>query len=152
MRHLLLLLPLALGSAACASGQDSRRASTVDKAPSPQPAPEQQPTASLSVQEVRDVIRANREDIRGCYEKRLETRPELHGVVTVKFTIVSDGTVSEAAVTKTTAPDAELEDCLVTRVKTWAFPRPGDGKVVISYPFTFEPSPTGPSAPRPTSD
>ncbi|MFP2907305.1 TonB family protein [Pyxidicoccus sp. 3LFB2] len=113
----------------------------------PAPASKPKPKASLSAPEIHEVIRANRQDIIDCYDKRRETHPEVKGTVRVKFTIANDGTVPRCAVEKTTAHDVPLEDCIVERVKTWRFPPPrGDGIVTVSYPFVFQMKPDAPDA------
>lgn len=51
------------------------------------------------------------------------------------------GGVRDARVTTNTSGDPALQRCLVSRVRTWQFPKPrGGGEVVVTYPFLFKPA------------
>ncbi|MBK7861076.1 MAG: TonB family protein [Archangiaceae bacterium] len=87
---------------------------------------------------VRTVIHRNRNPVRYCYEQELAQAPELEGKVVVKFVITREGTVDSPKVTESTVGRSALEDCIVSRVKGWRFPKPaGGGVVVVTYPFVF---------------
>ena len=50
--------------------------------------------------------------------------------------------VQTASITDSTLHDAAVEQCIVTRVRTWTFPAPdGGGVVAVEYPFVFTSSP-----------
>ena len=96
---------------------------------------------SLDKELIRQVIHRNRGQIRFCYESQLNRFPKLNGKVAVKFVIKEDGTVSSSTVAQSTAGNAELESCVAGRVRTWQFPKPkGGGMVVVTYPFIFKQS------------
>lgn len=96
---------------------------------------------SLDKELIRQVIHRNRGQIRFCYESQLNRFPKLGGKVAVKFVIKDDGTVSSSTVAQSTANNAELESCVAGRVRTWLFPKPkGGGMVVVTYPFIFKQS------------
>jgi TonB family protein len=96
---------------------------------------------SLDKELIRRVIHANRNQIRYCYENQLTRYPKLAGKVTVKFVITAEGTVSSSQVAQSTAGNADLETCVAGRVRTWLFPKPkGGGVVIVTYPFIFKPS------------
>ncbi len=139
MKRLLPLLPLAFGLGACVKLPD------IEVLPAtPTPASSARRGASLHKDEILTVIRANRAQIRDCYEKRLESAPNLQGKVAIKFVIADDGQVKTSSVHDSTVGDAELEGCVATRVGTWRFPAPrGGGIVVVTYPFTFKASNEG---------
>ncbi len=93
---------------------------------------------SLDKELIRKVIHANRQQIRYCYEMQLNRFPNLAGKVAVKFIISATGSVASSNVAQSTVSNAELETCVAGRVKTWQFPKPkGGGVVIVTYPFIF---------------
>ncbi len=96
---------------------------------------------SLDKELIRQVIHRNRNQIRYCYESQLTRFPKLNGKVAVKFVISASGTVASSQVAQSTANNAELETCVAGRVRTWQFPKPkGGGVVIVTYPFIFKQS------------
>lgn len=99
---------------------------------------------SLDKGQIREVVDANRAQIRRCYDQALDRAPKLEGKVRVKFVIQATGAVAEPIVEEGIG-NAELEACVVQQVKTWVFPRPkGGGVVIVTYPFHFSQSPKNP--------
>ena len=87
---------------------------------------------------VRTVIHAHRQQIRYCYERELTRAPTLSGKLAVKFVISAEGHVASATATAYSMESPELEACVVSRVRSWIFPRPkGGGVAVVTYPFVF---------------
>lgn len=94
---------------------------------------------SLDKELIRKVIRDHRDQIRFCYESQLQRHPKLAGKVAVKFLITANGTVAVASVSQSTTGVGALDSCVVTKVKTWLFPKPkGGGTVTVNYPFNFK--------------
>ena len=90
---------------------------------------------------VRQVIHAHRSQIRFCYEDQLTRNPGLAGKVAVRFVIGAAGTVGSSEVAQSTVHSPGLEACVAGRVRSWTFPRPKTGGVVVvTYPFLFKPS------------
>ncbi|MBU1899078.1 TonB family protein [Myxococcota bacterium] len=85
------------------------------------------------------VIRQHRNEYRYCYERALMKQRGLNGKITVKFVITANGDVATAQIPHSTLNSAEVEACIVNRVRRWRFPAPkGGGVVVVNYPFVFE--------------
>jgi hypothetical protein len=96
-------------------------------------------TGTLDRELIRQVVHRNRNQVRYCYESQLSTHPNLAGKVTLGFVIGRTGQVTSARIQSSTVKSPELLECLVTRFKTWAFPKPkGGGVVTVAYPLTFE--------------
>lgn len=85
-------------------------------------------------------VRRNMSSLRRCYAQGLKSNPTLAGRVVIKFTIAADGSVSQAAVKSSSMNHPETENCMVAAVRTFHFPEPtGGGVVIVSYPFSFSP-------------
>lgn len=122
MRVAIFLLLLA----SCASGGQVR-----DPGPPAQMAP-------LDRELIRRVIQSHRSEIRHCYESELERQPGLAGKIAIRFVIGAQGAVTSASSVSTTMSSPPVETCLVARVRSWRFPRPrGGGIVIVTYPFVF---------------
>jgi pSer/pThr/pTyr-binding forkhead associated (FHA) protein len=98
---------------------------------------------SLDKELIRRVIREHLPQIRYCYEKELTRNPGLFGKVATQFTISAEGTVQSAEVVKggdsTTLDNAEVQRCITSKIRTWVFPKPkGGGVVIVKYPFIFK--------------
>jgi TonB family protein len=134
---------------------DTRREMSCDR-PSSQTAESKR--GSLDKDLIRQVIREHLDEISYCQEREVRTSPNLYGTVAVKFIISPTGAVCASEVAQSTVDNAALELCVAARVRTWTFPKPtGEGSVMLTYPFSFEPSagsyetwsPHAPIAPNP---
>lgn len=92
---------------------------------------------TLTKDAIRPVITAHLAEIRSCYVSGLKWHP-LYGRVIVQFTISEDGTVVWARTQDSTLDDATVEYCISDAVRTWTFPKPSGGPVVVSYPFVLK--------------
>ncbi len=88
------------------------------------------------------VVQRHRSEIRACYDASLQRNPSLRGKVTVSFTIQPNGIVSSASIKENTLGDPALGQCIISRVKTWIFPKPEAPVVteVAAYPFYLSPA------------
>jgi len=94
---------------------------------------------SLSMEIIRRVIHSHRDQIKYCYSKELTRNPNLAGKVSIKFTISPKGYVQQASVSQTTLRNATVERCMAQKIRTWKFPEPkGGGIVIVNYPFIFK--------------
>ncbi len=88
---------------------------------------------------IRRIVREHAGQVRYCYESALARTPGLHGKVVMKWAINSDGRVTQATTAETQMNNATVESCLSSRVKSWVFPPPrGGGIVIVTYPFVFK--------------
>lgn len=94
--------------------------------------------AGRNPQDIYRVVMQHIGGLRAEYNKRLRSRPNLSGVVTVKFAINQPGRVLWAKVVKSTIRDKMLELSIVRRLKTWKFDACGKcGIATVTYPFAF---------------
>ncbi len=95
---------------------------------------------SLSKEVIRRVVRRHINEVKFCYERELNTRPDLAGRVAIKFIISATGAVQSANVANSSLGNANVEQCVAQAVRRWAFPAPdGGGIVVVTYPFMLSP-------------
>lgn len=77
--------------------------------------------------------------ILACYERQLAAKPELHGKISIKFTISGTGQVVTQNIAETEMKNQPAESCMLSRVAQWKFPEPKGGtKVMVTYPFMFK--------------
>lgn len=94
---------------------------------------------SLDKEIIRRVIKAHIAQIRYCYEKELIRTPGLFGKVNMEFTIKATGHVRDSKVKESTLGNPEVERCIGAKIRTWKFPKPkGGGIVIVRYPFVFK--------------
>jgi len=98
---------------------------------------------SVDKELIRRVIQEHAAQIRYCYEQQLALNPRLQGKVSIKWIINGDGSASSPQVESsgTTLEDAKVHACMMSRITSWAFPKPkGGGIAVITYPWILRSS------------
>jgi hypothetical protein len=91
----------------------------------------------LPMEAVRKVVDSHIGAVTRCYEAGLIHTPGLTGKLVLEWTI---GTSGEVKVIKTKASTLDSNDvisCITDSLRTWHFPSPKGGVVVVSYPFLF---------------
>ncbi len=104
--------------------------------------PPQDPVVAggLTQQEVADVIRANLNQIRHCYEQLLARSPNSAGKIMAQFVIGLNGMVADASIKSSEIGDQIMQGCVVGKIRRWKFPQPrGGSSVTVTYPFVFNP-------------
>lgn len=92
----------------------------------------------LSKDQIAAVINRHIGEVIYCYEKGLQVQPGLSGRVGVKFVINGSGIVSLANLGSTSLNNAQVEGCILNRLRGWKFPKPSGGvNVKVSYPFAL---------------
>jgi TonB family protein len=104
-------------------------------------APAKKPAeGNLSREEIEGVIRANLGQIKACYERSLQTNPNLKGRIMTSFEIAANGKVSRSEIANSTLNHQPTEQCVAQSIRRWQFPIPrGGGNVRVTYPFTLGP-------------
>jgi TonB family protein len=93
---------------------------------------------SIDPDKVREVVSAQGEAIRSCYERALNDSPGLAGTCTVRIVITGDGTVGTTSFQSSSIHSVSLGRCLLQLIRTWRFPAPSDGKTAaVDYPLVF---------------
>ncbi|HYS82850.1 MAG TPA: adventurous gliding motility protein GltG [Anaeromyxobacteraceae bacterium] len=97
---------------------------------------------------IRKVIRDHADQVRYCYEQQLTLNPKLGGKIAIKWQINADGRAS-ATVFDTNVPVESdgmrnVGECIMSRIKTWEFPKPkGGGMAIVTYPWILRSSGSG---------
>jgi len=74
-----------------------------------------------------------------CYERGLQTNPNLEGKVTTRFVIGPGGDVQSSEVSDSTLHNVEVETCLLRVVQRLSFPPcTGGGVAEVTYPWIFK--------------
>jgi len=98
--------------------------------------------ATLDKEQIKAAIHAVTPMVQECYEQRLQENQSLQGKAVLQFTIVAkdgQGQIDDGEVKSSSLGDLRLETCLLHQLTKARFPMPqGDGKVTVSYPFTFK--------------
>ena len=91
---------------------------------------------------IRRVIQAKINEVRGCYERVLNTLPRgqrLEGKVIISWEIVAQGAAKNARVKSSTLGNAKVENCIRDRLASWTFPEPPEGMTAeVAYPFQLK--------------
>lgn len=96
------------------------------------------PTGVLGRGTIRRVIKEQRAPIQKCYQDVLDESPEpFEGRIKVKITIGQDGEVTAATVSSSTIDAPEMQECVLSAIRAWRFPKPSGGALIINYPFNF---------------
>jgi hypothetical protein len=87
------------------------------------------------------VVRKYSDQLRYCYQRRLQQDPEMHGRVVVKFTlrvVDGQGRADPVEIEESGLDNPKTESCLIEVFKEMIFPKPFYGdEVVVRYPFIF---------------
>jgi hypothetical protein len=95
-------------------------------------------TGGLDMDQIAEVIARNMGQITYCYEQGLQKQPLLTGRVSVKFQIGARGLVEVARVAHSSVRSAQVEGCIVGKLKNWKFPKPQGGvTVAVTKPFVL---------------
>jgi hypothetical protein len=102
------------------------------------------PVGTLSKEAIQAAIKAVVPRVKQCFEQGLKKEPDLAGRVVVQFEIEADeegrGVVNKGEVPESETVSPFFDACVLKEVAGAEFPAPeGGGKVVVRYPFQFDP-------------
>ncbi len=80
---------------------------------------------------------AKQNAIKYCYEKELQTAPDLAGKIIAQWKIGLDGAVIDPSIASSTIGDKKVEGCIARALKRLRFEAPEGGMCVGNYPFVF---------------
>lgn len=96
----------------------------------------------LTKDEVGQVIHSHIAEIRYCYEAAMLRKPDVQGKLVLDFSIsgkAQPGVVKTAEVNSSSLDDYSLDQCILSRLMKWKFPKPKGGvDVAVSYPFILK--------------
>ena len=93
---------------------------------------------ALDKEIIRRIIRRHINEVKYCYQKELQSNPDLFGRIIIQFTISPTGQVVTSKVQTSTMKNKNVETCIAMAVRRWLFPKPkGGGIVIVSYPFVL---------------
>ncbi len=97
---------------------------------------------------IRKVIRDHADQVRYCYEQQLTLNPKLGGKIAIKWQINADGRASATVFDASAPVDSDgmrnVGECIMSRIKTWEFPKPkGGGMAIVTYPWILRSSGSG---------
>lgn len=97
--------------------------------------------AGYDGESVRRVLLRSVGQLRYCYESSLRGNPSLTGKVVLTLTLDAEGKTQKFSVSPASSlKDAQLENCLLGRARTWVFPAPPEGRsVTMNLPLLFAP-------------
>ena len=84
-------------------------------------------------------IKSKQGQVRNCYERRLKANNMLQGVLDAQITLSSVGRVMNVSYNQDTLNDYEVSSCVARVIRTWQFPEPEGGQVIVSNLFRFAP-------------
>ncbi|MEM7609136.1 MAG: AgmX/PglI C-terminal domain-containing protein [Myxococcota bacterium] len=92
----------------------------------------------MSRETIRRVMRRHHNEFRFCFQRSLQTNPDLEGRVTTRFVISPNGAVAAATIQSSSLRHAETESCVRDVVRRVTFPAAElGGAVSVTYPFSF---------------
>lgn len=93
----------------------------------------------LDQDQINAVVQSHIGQVLNCYEQGLQSKPGLSGRVSVNFIINGNGRVDTARIANTSVDSKKVENCIVTKLRGWKFPRPiGQVNVRVTYPFVLK--------------
>lgn len=77
--------------------------------------------------------------IKACYENALKRNPKLKGKISIRFTILETGGLSDINPSQNSVGSPEVASCIVNTMRSWRTSFRPSGPVTVEYPFVFQP-------------
>lgn len=100
---------------------------------------ESRPAGFCAKENINKIVTRRTGAFKFCYEKELQTYPDLQGKITMKWTIEENGAVSGANVVADTMKNKRVTKCLKHTIGKLKFDKPQGGVCVVRWPFVFKP-------------
>jgi len=108
------------------------------KAPVKAVVTEARPLGFCAKENINKVVMGRMGALKFCYEKELQTYPDLQGKVTMNWTIEEDGAVSGVGPGEDTMKSKRINECLSQTISKLKFDKPQGGVCVVRWPFVFK--------------
>lgn len=82
-------------------------------------------------------VRARMPAIKACYENALKRNPKLAGRISIRFTILETGGLTDIAAAQNSLGSPEVAACIIGTMRTWRTPFRPSGPVTVEHPFVF---------------
>jgi outer membrane biosynthesis protein TonB len=92
----------------------------------------------LDRHEIDKVVAQHQHEISRCYERELLHNASIQGKLQVEWIINPNGRVISVKQQTSSIKNNKLIKCIMNRIKTWHFPPPRGGSVVVNYPFLLK--------------
>lgn len=97
-------------------------------------------SSEIDQQRLASFVRARMGLIKACYENALKRNPRLKGKVSIRFTILETGGLSDITAAVNTLASPDVASCIVGTMRTWRTQFKPSGPVTVEYPFVFSPA------------
>ena len=94
-------------------------------------------SGALSTTDVIKIARQRSPGLRHIYNKSIKIHPGLEGTVTLKFTIIEDGSISDISIKSSTTGKKDFNKEVKKAVSRWTFKKVDSGSTTVTIPFTF---------------
>jgi TonB family protein len=84
-------------------------------------------------------VRARMGLIKACYENALKRNPTLKGKISIRFTILETGGLTDISTAQNSLGSAEVAACIMNTMRAWRTQFRPSGPVTVEYPFVFQP-------------
>ena len=92
---------------------------------------------SRTASDIMKTIRLRTPGLRHIYSKHLKKMSGFQGEITLKFTIVPNGEISDISIESSTTKNQEFDADIKTAVRRWIFSKVKSGNTTVTIPFTF---------------
>lgn len=96
-----------------------------------------EPTGTIDAKAANRLMNSNFSQVKACYERRLKVNPLLEGVLDLNIGVSMKGKVTSVATNRDTVRDAEMLGCVKKVIRSWKFPKPEGGRVVVAKTYKF---------------
>jgi hypothetical protein len=96
-------------------------------------------SADIDQQKLGAFVRARMGLIKACYESGLKRNPNLKGKISIRFTILETGGLSDIATAVNSLGSPEVASCIINTMRAWRTQFRPSGPVTVEYPFVFSP-------------